>query len=201
MSKSSAFAHLTLSGGDKQPKPVESTGQESKDQLLSGGNSIDLSDSTDLIAAGTTASIDMDTSKLEAKAPSKASSLVRDANRREQRMVIPNAEQVRKVCDALDETIGDAAESETFDLPLIRDYVARLMVTLKSNPEFMEVIIDSDVRNIIKFIRMTRYEAIEKRDSAGVKREKKVVKSKATGKALAAASKLLAKLDSGDLEL
>lgn len=45
------------------------------------------------------------------------------------------------------------------DLPHMRNYVSRIMVDLKTNPEYNDLVHDGDVHNIIKFIRRTQSEA------------------------------------------
>jgi hypothetical protein len=79
------------------------------------------------------------------------------------------------VCDQIDKLIGDEAGAalEGPSLITVRNYVQTLMVTLKTRPEFDSVIIDKDVRNIMKFIRATREEALALRE---VKTTKKAVR-------------------------
>lgn len=101
---------------------------------------------------------------------------------------LTSGESVRDLCDRLDAMIGERAAPDLQGPSLfeIRNYVQTLMITLKSRPEFDSVIIDKDVRNVMKFIRATRQEAIELRDVKVVKKatravKKETVASKAKG--------------------
>ncbi len=91
-------------------------------------------------------------------------------------LTLESPASVRELCDKLDAMIGERAAPDLQGPQLIdiRNYVQTLMVTLKSRPEFDSVIIDKDVRNVMKFIRATRQEALELRD---VKTEKKATRS------------------------
>lgn len=98
--------------------------------------------------------------------------------------VLTAPESVRELCDRLDAMIGDKAAPDLQGPSLIeiRNYVQTLMITLKSRPEFDSVIIDKDVRNVMKFIRATRQEALELRDIKTVKKATRSVKKESTAK-------------------
>lgn len=91
-----------------------------------------------------------------------------------QRLVLDNENSVRGLCDTIDQMIegNDALVGPA--LIQTRNYVQQLMITLKSRPEFDSVLIDKDVRNVMKFIRATRLETLEMRE---LKTEKKAVRA------------------------
>lgn len=96
--------------------------------------------------------------------------------------VLQSGESVRELCDRLDNMIGDKAAPDLQGPNLfeIRNYVQTLMITLKSRPEFDSVVIDKDVRNVMKFIRATRQEALELREVKTVKKATRAVKKEVT---------------------
>lgn len=194
-----AIARSKADESEPTSKPATEKEMESvavdDSELLTGEHDLTLP------AADTTHSISMDTTNIEPIESAKKTNLVRDAERRAKRMTLPSADKVRELCDEFDAALGESDDVDNFDLPLLRDYVARLMITLKTHPEFKEVMIDKDTRNIFRFIRATRTEAVEEAEKKGVKKARKTVKSKATQATMAAASKLLDQLGTGDLEI
>lgn len=96
------------------------------------------------------------------------------------RIALESGKDVRGLCDEIDSMIGN------FDNLLVgpsliqlRGYVMTLMVTLKQNPEFDSVMIDKDVRNVMRVIRSIREEALASRSIKEVKREVKKAKASA----------------------
>jgi hypothetical protein len=87
-----------------------------------------------------------------------------------QRLVLSEEGSVRQLCDRIDSLIegNDALAGPA--LIETRNYVQQLMITLKSRPEFDSVLIDKDVRNVMKFIRATRHETLELREIKTVKK-------------------------------
>lgn len=109
-----------------------------------------------------------------------------EAARLGKKMQLDSIDSVRSLCDALDarlEAIGGAA-LEGPALSDTRNYVQSLMVTLKTRPEFAEVVIAKDIRNVMKFIRATRQEALELRELKLVKKSTRAANAekKAKGK-------------------
>lgn len=99
-----------------------------------------------------------------------------EAARLGKKIQLESASDVRALCDRLDaklEAEGGAnlAGPNLFE---VRNYVQTLMVTLKTRPEFDEVIIAKDVHNVMKFIRATREEALAMRE---IKTEKKATRA------------------------
>ncbi len=96
------------------------------------------------------------------------------------RLAMESANDVRNLCDSID-TMIEGFGDKLAGPPLIqvRGYVQSLMVTLKSHPEFDSVLIDKDVRNVMRFIRAVRGEALASREIKEVKREIKTIKAKA----------------------
>jgi hypothetical protein len=90
------------------------------------------------------------------------------------RMVLDSEGSVRALCDRIDQMIQGNANLVGPALIDLRGYVQTLMVTLKSRPEFDSVVIDTDVRNVMRFIRATREEALGLRE---IKTVKKAVRS------------------------
>jgi hypothetical protein len=123
----------------------------------------------------------IDTEKMEPQTDRKPNLLVK-ANELNRKLTLDSTSSVRALCDQIDELIPKQAGSALEGPPLIhiRNYVQTLMVTLKQRPEFAEAIIDNDIRNVIKFIRATRQEALALREVKTVKKEVKAAK-KASG--------------------
>lgn len=65
-----------------------------------------------------------------------------------------------------------------FDLPHMRNYVMRIMVDLKENPEYDGLIIDRDVHNIIAFMRRLKGQAITIANEKTTKAQAKASKPK-----------------------
>lgn len=105
-------------------------------------------------------------------------SLTLKAAQRTEKLVLDSAQDVRQLCDQVDQLISSNEQLAGPALIHLRGYVRQLMVTLKEKPEFDNILIDkegglSDTRNIMKFIRATREESLLLRD---VKTEKKAVR-------------------------
>jgi len=117
---------------------------------------------------------------------------------------ITEAEDVQSVCDALDSMIGGDNRLTGFDLAQVRNYVQMLMVTLKVNPEFGSILLDRDVRNVIRFARQQYLEAVAVNGIAETKKATRSVKSGSTAakkaieaSKLAKANEILADMFSG----
>lgn len=70
---------------------------------------------------------------------------------RTQDYVLKDGTDVKKLLAALDSKVSASGEVNGFDLADCREYVQRLMVTLKERPEFSTILVDSDYRNIVAF--------------------------------------------------
>lgn len=105
-----------------------------------------------------------------------------EAARLGQTFLLDSAESVRGVCDALDAKLQSVADSSLSGPHLfdVRNYVQSIMVTLKARPEFDEVIIDSDVRNIMKFVRAIREDALATREVKGERKATRAAKAETT---------------------
>jgi hypothetical protein len=104
---------------------------------------------------------------------------------RAKKLVLDSKEDVRALCDRVDAMIESNEQLAGPRLGELRMYVQQLSVTLKERPEFDGVIIDKDIRNIIKFIRATREETlllrdikIEKKTTRAAKKEKQLTLDK-----------------------
>lgn len=127
----------------------------------------------------------MDTSDLEPKesnGPREPNEMLA-ARKMDAKLVLDETNSVRALCDKIDvmlESNPNLAGPPLFEL---RNHVQTLMITLKQRPEFDSVLIAKDVRNVMKFIRAARNQALELRE---VKSAKKVVRTaKKDGIALA----------------
>lgn len=106
-----------------------------------------------------------------------------EAKKIDSKLAIDNETSVRALCDHIDTLIESNPKLIGPPLVDLRNYVQRLMITLKQRPEFDSVIIAKDVRNVMTFIRAARGEALELRE---VKTTKKAVRGlKKEGKELA----------------
>lgn len=122
-----------------------------------------------------------------------------EAARIGKKLQLDSAGTVRELCDALDAKLEKQA-GELLQGPALvetRNYVQSLMITLKTRPEFAEVIIDKDMHNVMKFIRSTREEALQLREvkvakkvTRAVNAEKKAGKSVSQSKMAAAFAKV-----------
>lgn len=98
------------------------------------------------------------------------------AEQRTKQLILQSGEDVRTVCDKLDAAIESNPKLVGPSLIEVRGYVQRLMVTLKERPEFDSFVIDKDVRNIMRFIRSTREEALSMREVKTVKKATRAAK-------------------------
>ena len=78
-----------------------------------------------------------------------------------EKFILRTGESFRSVADALDTMIGGDKRLSGFDLAGCRNYVRALMTSLAKNPEFETILLDNDVRNVVKFGTLTYQEAIE----------------------------------------
>lgn len=116
-----------------------------------------------------------------------------------QRLVLKDSGSVRELCDRIDQMIESNPNLVGPNLGITRNYVQQLMMTLKAHPEFDEVVIAKDVRNVMQFIRQTRTETLAQRE---VKVEKKVIreiKKGATNKKLGGMEAAFDKIMGGGL--
>lgn len=67
-----------------------------------------------------------------------------------------------------------------FDLPHLRNYVQRIMVDLKENPEYVGMFVDRDAHNVIKWMRRVKGQALEIAHEKVDKASKKSTKPKAS---------------------
>ena len=172
----------------KSPTDISQSANEKKTemvltpaaQLLLGANNAvpdpaAATTSGQLIPSGTQELGAIDTTDMEEKTQREPNINVRAAAAGKL-MQLDSAETVRGVLDQLDNLIEKHAAADLQGPPLIesRNYVQSIMVTLKTRPEFESVMIAKDVRNVMKFIRATRQEALELRE---LKTEKKAVRA------------------------
>lgn len=92
---------------------------------------------------------------------------------RTEQLILESGKSVRELCDQVDHVMAEDKQLSMADYATIRGYVMQLMITLKSRPEFESLLIDKDVRNVMRFLRATREEAMALRD---VKTEKKATR-------------------------
>lgn len=107
---------------------------------------------------------------------------VKAANRT-QALALTTGEEVRALCDRVDELIESNDQLAGPPLFELRNHVQRLMVTLKERPEFDGIVLDKDIRNVMKFIRATREEALQLREIKTEKKSVRAVKKESTTKA------------------
>ncbi len=88
-------------------------------------------------------------------------------------MILTEADKVREVCDNFDSQIRNISSLAGPDLAVLRNQVQTIMITLKEHPEFDSVLIADDIKNVFRWIRATRAEALALRD---IKVEKKVTR-------------------------
>lgn len=137
------------------------------------------------------ARINTDTDEFEPKDSHEKTELVKAAEMAKD-LVLKDSSSVRNLCDKIDELIESHDQLVGPSLITLRGYVQTLMVTLKTRPEFDEIIIDKDVRNVMKFIRSVRETALATREVKITKkavRETKAAKNAPTQAAFAAAFK------------
>ncbi len=115
------------------------------------------------LAAMNTESLEPNTGKPETNINVKAA--VRSAS-----LMLESPEEVRQLCDRVDQMIESNEALSGPPLIELRGYVQRLMITLKERPEFDSIVIDKDIRNVMRFIRATREETLALRE---VKTERK----------------------------
>lgn len=75
--------------------------------------------------------------------------------------------------DRLDELIAEDNDIGPMTIDSVRKYVMQIMIDLKEQPELDSCIIDRDVHNVLAFIRATKVDAVETRETAKIKREKR----------------------------
>lgn len=105
-----------------------------------------------------------------------------------EKYILPEAADVRALADSLDASIAADADIPIGTLHQIRDHVRTIMTTLRAHPEFSTILLDADVRNIVRFARAAYINANEvtlltasvKQDRA-VKRESKASKPAKAG--------------------
>lgn len=206
VSKNNPFAHLMpkLNPGSSTEKNVESkkedlttpTGSDkqfltpSAQQLLASSAGAEASESSvnppthddqteHVGGVGELARID--TSDMSPQDKVEYNKVAKDAKQEAERLLLDSPDAVRRICDAADALIESNPDLVGPPLFELRNYVERLMVTLKQRPEFDSVIIDKDVRNIMKFIRATRGEALLLREVKTVKKATKAAKKETKG--------------------
>lgn len=138
-----------------------------------------LSSETVLYSAEQLARVNTDGDELEPKDRHEKTELVKAAEMAKD-LVLKDSSSVRHLCDAIDTLIESHDRLVGPSLITLRGYVQTLMVTLKARPEFDEIIIDKDVRNVMRFIRTVRETALATRETKMVKkavRETKKAKS------------------------
>lgn len=121
---------------------------------------------------------------------------------RAERWILPDAPALKEMCDSLDVIMAGDDRYDEIDLRSIRNYVRTIMVTLKAKPEFKEVLLDSNVRSVVKYMREAYLAAKDSGEvlrankapgrKAGVKSKSKAMSSKKMD-ALAAAFDLAMK--------
>jgi len=151
-------------------------------QLLGAGvGETTQSESTDLVPYDTHELANINTESME-PVEKRETNLNVKAKQFGQKLQLESTQSVRELCDTLDAMMEseNAATLQGPKLIDIRNYVQTLMITLKARPEFDSVIIDKDVRNVMKFIRATREEALALREVKVVKKATRSAKKETT---------------------
>lgn len=146
-----------------------------------------------LYSAEQLARIDTDTEELEPKARQGKADLVKAAELAKD-MVLKDSSSVRQLCDEIDTLIESHDQLVGPGLVTLRGYVQTLMVTLKARPEFDEIIIDKDVRNVMRFIRTVREQALATREVKVIKKAVRETKKKGDTKLESAFSNAFANM-------
>lgn len=79
---------------------------------------------------------------------------------------------IKELTTRFDEMMCRDNGIDMLNLGLARAYVKKIMVMLKENPEFDNLIIDKDVHNIMAFVRKTRETAVDTINVKSAKAEK-----------------------------
>jgi len=112
----------------------------------------------------------IDTTNMEPK-QAMTPSLTLKAQQKAAALILESGEEVKELCDRVDKLLESSPQLVGPPLIHVRGYVRQLMVTLKEKPEFDNILIDKDTRNIMRVARAIREEALALRE---VKTEKKV---------------------------
>lgn len=152
--------------------------------LLSSGAESDVPEYTgDTMPGNATSLSDLDTTAIEPKdTPEKTENL--RAAELDARSKLKSTDELRALCDSIDERIGERTELHGPDLVTLRSQLSRIMITLKSQPEFAPVLIDKDIRNVMRIVRAIRAEALAIREIKAIKKVDRQVKGAAKKKDL-----------------
>ena len=70
---------------------------------------------------------------------------------REKKFVLKSPDELRVMLDLIDSRFQSDERLGAFELAPIRNYIQAVMTTLRHFPEFETIVLDADVRNIIRF--------------------------------------------------
>lgn len=112
-----------------------------------------------------------------------------------EKLVIPEASGVREVLDALDSAMSETDRLDYFGLDKVRDYVQALMVTLKQKPELSGMLLDSDIRNVVRYAHQQYRDALDEQDSMADKAAAKARTKAAKGKGASGSAATRKKVD------
>lgn len=119
-------------------------------------------------------------------------------------MVLDSPDSVRALCDEMDRLLTELSDSggKIIGPPLfqLRNYVQQLMVTLLKRPEFDSVVIDTDIRNVFKFIRATREQTLKEREIKTEKSAVRKIKTASTNKRKESMAAAFAALQAGQFK-
>ena len=193
--KKAAFASNTAK---VEEKPRTPTAQEApKSMLLSSVSDSTEQEPEDTETASNDVSLeqlaDYDTSQKEESDPQvKMTHELRRAELQGKAQTMKTEGELKILLDRFDERIAD--EDIAYEVMAdAREYVKRIMLTLHTYPEFMGIVIDRDVHNVMRFIRSVREEQLKEtyksRRKKAVNKAKKGIKDTKTNRFAAAMAK------------
>lgn len=104
-----------------------------------------------------------------------------------EKLVIHEAEGLREVLNFVDASMKDDVRLSGLDLVSVRDYVKSIMITLKAHPEFDDILLPEDVRNIVRFARESYLAAQDDMTLAQEKKASRAAKANSPSKKAKAA--------------
>lgn len=182
-----AAMQLLKAGGSRESE-VSTGGLTLEDE---SGNAYEATSSNELAT--------LDTESFEAKTQRETNTNVAAAQFGA-KLVLESAESVTELCERIDRLIVGNENLVGPSLGETRNYVQQLMITLKSRPEFDSVVLDKDVKNVMRFIRATREEALALREIKTVKKVTRATNKEKKANGLKGIESAFAAIMSGGLK-